>query len=63
METWPASSGDPYREIRSRAGGIAVKTIGDDIGGLAGSGIAFESRGTHTLKGVPDAWEIMAGSA
>ena len=27
---------------------------------VAGSGIAFESRGTHVLKGVPDEWEILA---
>jgi class 3 adenylate cyclase len=29
---------------------------------LAGSGIDMESRGTHTLKGVPDRWEIYAVS-
>ena len=48
-----------------------IEIIGDDIGGLAvhiaahvvGSGIASEPRGTHTLKGVPDEWEIMAVSA
>ncbi len=27
---------------------------------VAGSGISFESRGTHTLKGVPDEWELLA---
>jgi class 3 adenylate cyclase len=25
---------------------------------VAGSGITFEDRGTHTLKGVPDAWQL-----
>jgi hypothetical protein len=27
---------------------------------VAGSGIVFEPRGTHTLKGIPDEWEILA---
>lgn len=27
---------------------------------VAGSGISFESRGSHALKGVPDEWEILA---
>jgi class 3 adenylate cyclase len=27
---------------------------------VAGSGIAFEDRGTHPLKGVPDEWRIWA---
>jgi class 3 adenylate cyclase len=32
---------------------------------IAGSGLAFEDRGTHTLKGVPDEWPIhaLAGAA
>jgi class 3 adenylate cyclase len=29
---------------------------------VAGSGISFEDRGTHTLKGVPDEWRIFAVS-
>ena len=27
---------------------------------VAGSGVSFESRGLHTLKGVPNQWEIVA---
>ena len=26
----------------------------------AGSGLVFEDRGTHTLKGVPDEWHVYA---
>jgi hypothetical protein len=29
---------------------------------VAGSGIAFEDRGSHVLKGVPDEWRIFAAS-
>jgi class 3 adenylate cyclase len=29
---------------------------------VAGSGIAFEDRGTHQLKGVPDEWRVYAVS-
>lgn len=34
---------------------LVSRTVKDLV---AGSGIAFESRGSHTLKGVPDQWEI-----
>jgi len=27
---------------------------------VVGSGLVFEERGEHTLKGVPDAWRIYA---
>jgi hypothetical protein len=27
---------------------------------VVGSGIAFEERGTHSLKGVPDEWSLLA---
>jgi class 3 adenylate cyclase len=56
-------------------GGIAVH-IGARIGALAaadevlvsstvrdlvaGSGLKFESHGTHTLKGVPGEWDLLA---
>jgi class 3 adenylate cyclase len=56
-------------------GGIAVH-IGARIGALAaadqvlvsstvrdlvaGSGLSFEDRGTHTLKGVPGEWHLLA---
>jgi hypothetical protein len=26
----------------------------------AGSGLRFEDRGTHTLKGIPDDWQLYA---
>jgi class 3 adenylate cyclase len=58
-----------------RLGGIAVH-IGARIGALAaadevlvsstvrdlvaGSGLKFEGRGTHTLKGVPGEWQLLA---
>lgn len=29
---------------------------------VAGSGITFEERGTHSLKGVPHDWELFAAS-
>jgi class 3 adenylate cyclase len=29
---------------------------------VAGSGIEFTDRGAHTLKGVPDTWELHAAS-
>jgi hypothetical protein len=29
-------------------------------GALAGSGIAFEDRGEHELKGVPGTWRLFA---
>jgi class 3 adenylate cyclase len=58
-----------------KLGGIAVH-IGARIGALAaadevlvsntvrdlvaGSGLRFESRGTHTLKGIPGEWNLLA---
>jgi class 3 adenylate cyclase len=30
---------------------------------LAGSGLRFEDRGLHTLRGVPDQWQLFAASA
>ena len=48
--------------IASRVGALAgtgevlvSRTVKDLV---AGSGIEFASRGTHTLKGVPDEWEL-----
>lgn len=40
------------------AGEVLVSRTVKDL--VAGSGISFESRGLHTLKGVPDEWEILA---
>jgi class 3 adenylate cyclase len=36
---------------------LASRTVRDLV---AGSGIEFEHRGRHTLKGVPDEWDILA---
>ena len=50
--------------IAARVGALAgpgevlvSRTVKDLV---AGSGIAFETRGTHTLKGIPDEWELLA---
>ena len=40
------------------AGEILVSSTVKDL--VAGSGIAFEDRGVHELKGVPDSWRIYA---
>lgn len=40
------------------AGEVLVSRTVKDL--VAGSGIEFESRGVHTLKGVPDEWQIYA---
>ena len=61
--------------IDGKAGGIAV-VIGSRIGSMAGasevlvsetvrglvagSGLAFEDRGSHRLKGVPDEWRVFS---
>ncbi len=39
---------------------IVSRTVKDLI---AGSGIKLEARGTHTLKGVPDEWQLFRASA
>jgi class 3 adenylate cyclase len=36
---------------------LVSRTVKDLV---AGSGIAFEDRGEHTLKGVPDEWRLYA---
>ena len=43
---------------RARAGEVLVSSTVKDL--VAGSGIAFEDRGEHELKGVPDRWRIWA---
>jgi class 3 adenylate cyclase len=39
---------------------LASRTVKDLV---VGSGISFEERGIHELKGVPDAWQVYAVSA
>ena len=50
--------------IASRIGHMAetsrVFTSGTVKDLVAGSGIVFEDRGTHTLKGIPDEWRVFA---
>lgn len=43
------------------AGEILVSSTVKDL--VAGSGIGFEDRGSHTLKGVPGEWRIFAAKA
>lgn len=42
----------------SRAGEVLVSRTVKDL--VAGSGLLFEDRGTHELKGVPEPWQIYA---
>ena len=42
----------------ARAGEVLVSTTVRDL--VAGSGLQFEERGVHTLKGVPGAWPLYA---
>ena len=44
----------------AHAGEVLVSRTVKDL--VAGSGIAFTERGTHTLKGVPDDWQLYAVS-
>jgi class 3 adenylate cyclase len=43
---------------RAAANEILVSRTVKDL--VAGSGIEFEDRGTHRLKGVPDEWQVLA---
>ena len=43
---------------RADASEVLVSSTVKDL--VAGSGISFEDRGTHQLKGVPDEWHIFA---
>jgi class 3 adenylate cyclase/pimeloyl-ACP methyl ester carboxylesterase len=42
----------------ARPGEVLVSSTVKDL--VAGSGIAFDDRGVHTLKGVPDEWRLFA---
>jgi pimeloyl-ACP methyl ester carboxylesterase len=64
IETMGDDIGGIAVHIAARVGALAgpgdvfvSRTVKDLV---AGSGISFESRGTHQLKGVPDEWEILA---
>ena len=43
---------------KAMAGEVLVSRTVTDL--VAGSGIAFEDRGTHALKGVPGEWQLLA---
>jgi pimeloyl-ACP methyl ester carboxylesterase/class 3 adenylate cyclase len=45
----------------ARPGEVLVSSTVRDL--VAGSGIRFEDRGTHALKGVPDQWRLFAAEA
>jgi len=40
----------------ARPGEVLVSNMVKDL--VAGSGLAFEGRGAHTLKGVPGDWRL-----
>ena len=42
----------------ARPGEVLVSSTVKDL--VAGSGLQFEDRGTHTLKGIPDEWRLLA---
>ncbi len=42
-------------------GEVLVSSTVKDL--VAGSGLRFEDRGLHELKGVPDMWRIFAAAA
>jgi len=44
----------------SEPGEVLVSSTVKDL--VAGSGIVFEDRGTHALKGVPDEWRVFAAA-
>jgi class 3 adenylate cyclase len=43
------------------AGEVLVSRTVKDL--VAGSGIEFSDRGSHTLKGIPDTWELHAAGS
>lgn len=45
----------------AQPGEILVSSVVRDL--VAGSGIAFDERGVHTLKGVPEQWRLYAAAA
>jgi hypothetical protein len=46
------------KTILGDGGEVLVSQTVKDL--VAGAGIKFIDRGTHTLKGVPDEWRILA---
>jgi hypothetical protein len=61
-ETRYARSGDNYVAYQVMGEGPLVlvsRTVSDLV---AGSGLRFEERGTHSLKGVPGSWQLLAAT-
>jgi class 3 adenylate cyclase len=45
-------------EARAMPGEVLVSSTVKDL--VVGSGLQFEDRGTHALKGIPDEWHLFA---
>ena len=45
-------------EAKAIPGEVLVSSTVKDL--VVGSGLQFEDRGTHTLKGIPDEWRLFA---
>ena len=43
--------------------GVGARDANGARSRVAGSGIAFDDRGEHSLKGVPDSWALCAARA
>jgi pimeloyl-ACP methyl ester carboxylesterase len=67
VEVMGADVGGIAVHIASRVGGLAAAgevLVSETVKGIvAGSGLQFEDRGQHQLKGVPDTWHLFAVSA
>jgi class 3 adenylate cyclase len=45
-------------ETKAMPGEVLVSSTVKDL--VVGSGLRFEDRGTHALKGIPDEWHLFA---
>ena len=54
---WPSTSASAVSATATAGEVLASRTVVDLV---AGSGITFEDRGEHELKGVPDRWQLFA---
>jgi len=67
VEVMGADVGGIAVHIASRVGGLAGPAevlVSETVKGIvAGSGIIFEDRGSHELKGIPDRWRLFAVSS
>jgi hypothetical protein len=51
-------AGGPIAHHTAGPGEVLVSSTVKDL--VAGAGLAFEPRGTHVLRGVPDEWRLFA---